>query len=167
MAIYPGIHGVYTIYFTLGGSSVVTTVTFLLGLAGSGKTHRAKELKRSTGAEIFDGVFGPDNTHKLEGMLASLKASKNCTVEEIAYCDAANRPSIVTLVHSANPTVQVIWECFENDMETANWNVCNRCDPEKQNVFGHLALNAHWTGRYTYPEGSLPKKIFRMPRKKQ
>jgi hypothetical protein len=148
---------------------VITTVTFLLGLAGSGKTHRAKEIESSTGAERFDGVFGhnPDNAHRLAAMLASLKADRSCIVEEIAYCEAANRSSIVDQVHSANPNVQIVWEYFENNIEAANWNVCNRCDPEKSDVGGHLCLNAHWTTRYTYPNGTSPIPIFRTPQKNQ
>jgi hypothetical protein len=141
---------------------MVTVVTFLLGLAGSGKTHRAKEIESPTGAEKFDGVFGPDNAHRLTAMLASLKVGRSCIVEEIAYCEAANRPSIVAQVHSANPDVQIVWECFENNIEAANWNVCNRCDPEKLDVGGHLCWNAYWTTRYTYPYGTSPKPIFRI-----
>ena len=86
-------------------------------------------------------------------------------MEEIAYCDAANRATIIAQVRSANPNVAVVWECFANDLEGANWNVQNRCDPEKYNVAGHININAYWATRYTYPEGVSPRRIFRISRK--
>ncbi len=121
---------------------MATTVTFLLGLAGSGKTCRAKEIEANTGAKRIDGVFGPDNASCLAELLACIRSDRPCVVEEIAYCAALSRATIVARVRSANPNAQIVWECFENDFDSANWNVRNRCDPEKPDVEGHIRWNA-------------------------
>lgn len=132
---------------------MVAKVTFLLGLAGSGKSHRAEELKAQTGAEIFEGTEGEKKEELLRAMVQQLKDGKNCIVEEIAYCLPSRREAIVATLCSLVPSVEIEWICFENDLESANWNVRHR-KHKRDAVQGHLHINQCYHGLYIYPGGT-------------
>ena len=140
-------------------------VTFLLGLAGSGKTYRAKELKTQTGAEILEGTEGEEKEKLLRAMVQRLKDGKNCVVEEIAYCLPSHREAIVATLCSLVSDIEIEWICFENDLESANWNVKNRED-KSDAVQDHLHINQHYHGLYIYPSGADVKSIHRIDESK-
>ena len=48
------------------------TVTFYVGLAGSGKTHWSEKLQGETGAKLFEGLLGSHNEGGVEGSLDRL-----------------------------------------------------------------------------------------------
>lgn len=128
-------------------------VTFFLGLAGSGKSYHAMELNEKTGAELIEGTEGDEKEKKLLTMEKLLNEGKNCIVEEIAYCLPSRRESIVATLCSYVPDIEIEWICFENDLESANWNVRHRkhkCDA----VPGHLHINQCYHGLYIYPGGA-------------
>ena len=135
-------------------------VTFLLGLAGSGKSYRADKLKKETGAEIFEGTEGKENLGMLPNIVQHLRQGKNCIVEEIAYCRPQGREKVVTYLRYHVPDVQIEWLCFENNLESANWNVRNR--KNKGDINGHLAINQCWHRLYQYPEGATIVPITRI-----
>lgn len=139
-------------------------VTFLLGLAGSGKSFLAEKLKRETGAEIFEGTEG-DATKK-QHMLQHLINGGSCIVEEIAYCLPSRREAIVSNLCSVASNVEIEWICFENDLESANWNVTHRKDENKSNVLGHLHINQCYHGLYIYPGGAKVIPIVRIDESK-
>ncbi|MEK6747639.1 MAG: hypothetical protein AABY83_00345 [Pseudomonadota bacterium] len=124
-------------------------VTFLLGLAGSGKSFLAEELKRKSGAEIFEGTEG-DKTIK-QKMLKHLASGGSCIVEEIAYCLPSHREAIVSQLCAVVPDIEIEWLCFENNLESANWNVMHRRN--KTDAPGHLRINQCYHGLYIYPSG--------------
>lgn len=113
-------------------------VMFLLGLAGSGKSFLAEELKGETGAEIFESTEGTHNPKVLPAMLQHLREGNNCIVEEIAYCEPDRREKFVAYLCSEVPNVKIKWICFENDLESANWNIQHRRN--KGDVDGHLRI---------------------------
>jgi hypothetical protein len=132
-------------------------VVFLVGLCGSGKSHLAKQLDRETGAIVFDGVM---NSRALVALQECLGRGEDCIVEEISLCIAANRDMIAGLLGPIH-TLQFEWIFFENDLESANWNVNhreNKGDPE-----GHCRINAYVHRRYTIPDGAKLLKITRIP----
>lgn len=135
-------------------------VTFLLGLAGSGKSFHAKKLKRETDAEIFEGVAGSHNPGMLLTMVQHLRDGKNCIVEEIAYCHPHAREEILKHLHSQVPNVEIEWICFENNLESANWNVRHR--KNKDNPEGHYKINQHYHCLYQYPDGATVIQITRI-----
>ncbi len=136
-------------------------VTFILGLAGSGKTFYAEQLREATGAEIFEGV---EHHKSLSVIVERLTDGKDCIVEEIAYCHPNDRERVVTGLRSQVPGVEIEWVCFENDLESANWNVRHRTN--KSEIEGHLAINRHWHGVYRYPDGAEIRPITRIDRSK-
>lgn len=132
-------------------------VTFILGLAGSGKTHLANQITATTGAKYFDGVV---HNKSLPAIMQCLRAGKDCIVEEIAYCHAPNRDRIETELRSQVPDVEIEWICFENDLESANWNVTHRTN--KRDVAGHLAINRDCHRLYTCPDDAKMIAITRI-----
>lgn len=133
-------------------------ITFLLGLAGSGKSFLAEQLKKETGAEFFEGTEG-DPTKKQQ-MLQHLTNGGSCVVEEIAYCLPSGREAIVSTICSLVSDIEIEWICFENDLESANWNVRHRNN--KKDVPGHLRINQCYHGLYIYPGGAKVIPIVRI-----
>jgi len=125
-------------------------VTFLLGLAGSGKSHLAEDLKIKTGAKVFEGIAAPERPECLPSMVRCPTDGEDCVVEEIACCHPDYREQVVTYLRSRVPSVEIEWICFENDLESANWNVRNR--KNKGDVEGHLAINQRRHSLYKYPD---------------
>lgn len=139
-------------------------VTFLLGLAGSGKSFLAEKLKREMDAEIFEGTEGEEKQKLLRAMVQRLMDGKNCVVEEIAYCLPSRREAIVTNLCSVLFDIEIEWICFENDLESANWNVRHR--KNKSDVQGHLHINQCYHGLYIYPGGAKIIPITRIDENK-
>lgn len=137
----------------------VAKVTFLLGLAGSGKSYRAKRLVESDGAKIFEGVAAPHSQALLRCLFSSLRRGTYCVVEEIAFCIAENRQAITSSLLAEVPGIEIEWICFENDLESANWNVRHRTN--KGSADGHMAINHQYHTRYTYPPGASIEPIVR------
>jgi hypothetical protein len=137
-------------------------VTFLLGLAGSGKSHEAEILCTKTGAEFIEGPEG--EALKKQHMFNHLTSGKDCVVEEIAYCRPSCREAIVFSLCSAVPGIEIEWVCFENNIESANWNVMHR--KNKGDVPGHLHINNCYHGLYIYPSGVEIKPIVRIDENK-
>jgi hypothetical protein len=121
-------------------------LTFIVGLSGSGKTYLSEHLQRETGAELFANLLADDNG--LDFLMEALRHGKECIVDEVRFCLPAYREQIVqSLAQIAD--LEVRWICYENDLETANWNVIHRTnkgDPE-----GHLDINLRLHPHYTYP----------------
>jgi deoxyadenosine/deoxycytidine kinase len=121
-------------------------ITFILGLSGSGKTYLSERLKKETGAEVFTNLLADDSG--LNALIESLRDGKDCIVDEVRFCLQAYREQILQSL-SQITSLDMRWICYENDLETANWNVIHRTnkgDPE-----GHLDINLRLHPHYTYP----------------
>ncbi|MET0644124.1 MAG: hypothetical protein ABWZ17_07090 [Candidatus Binatia bacterium] len=121
-------------------------LTFILGLSGSGKTYLSERLKKETGAEVFTNLLADESG--LTSLIAFLRDGKDCIVDEVRFCLPAYREQILQSL-SQITSLDMRWICYENDLETANWNVIHRTnkgDPE-----GHLDLNLRLHPHYTYP----------------
>ncbi len=132
-------------------------ITFILGLSGSGKTYLSERLKRETGAEVFTNLLVDDSG--LSALIESLRNGKDCIVDEVRFCLPAYREQILQSL-SQITDLDMRWICYENDLETANWNVIHRTnkgDPE-----GHLDLNLRLHPHYTYPANAEIVQIQRI-----
>lgn len=145
------------------GFSMAPTIVFLLGFAGSGKSHVARQLERDEGTRAFEGIAASDKKHLWFEMLAHLQAGGNCTVEEWAFRTTERRLVVMEELTRLIPGITIRWICFEKDIETANWNVRMRRDEGKENVSGHLQINAEMEFTYTIPDGAEVRKIYRLP----
>jgi hypothetical protein len=121
-------------------------ITFILGLSGSGKTYLSERLKKETGAEVFTNLLSDDSS--LTALVESLRDGKDCIVDEVRFCLPTYREQILQSLAQITD-LDMRWICYENDLETANWNVIhrtNKSDPE-----GHLDINLRLHPHYTYP----------------
>lgn len=121
-------------------------VTFIIGLSGSGKTYLSEHLKKETDAEVFTNLLADDSG--LDALMESLRDGKDCIIDEVRFCLPAYREQILRSL-SQIAGLEMRWICYENDLETANWNVIHRTnkgDPE-----GHLDLNLRLHPHYSYP----------------
>jgi hypothetical protein len=121
-------------------------ITFILGLSGSGKTYLSERLKKETGAQVFTNLLA--DASGLNALIESLRDGKDCIVDEVRFCLPAYRKQILQSL-SQITSLDMRWICYENDLETANWNVIHRTnkgDPE-----GHLDINLRLHPHYTYP----------------
>ena len=121
-------------------------ITFILGLCGSGKTYLSERLKKETGAEVFTNLLADESG--LIALIESLRNGKDCIVDEVRFCLPTYREQILQSL-SQITSLDMRWICYENDLETANWNVIHRTnkgDPE-----GHLDINLRLHPHYTYP----------------
>src|SRR5260370_1244097 len=63
----------------------MSTVTFILGLCGSGKSHFARQMMQ---VRVFDESFFGEKQQELK---TALQSGENCAVVEIAFCEAEKR----------------------------------------------------------------------------
>ena len=116
-------------------------VVFVLGLCGSGKSRRAKELE-SQGFTSFDekSIGRPVHPNRQEwpnsaypDFVQAVVEGKNCVVTEVAFYDRVLRQIVTSELISKRPDVVIEWECFDiTDLEIANCNCIN--DPERTAV---------------------------------
>ena len=121
-------------------------ITFIIGLCGSGKTYLSERLKKETGAEVFTNLLADESGPT--ALIESLRNGKDCIVDEVRFCLPAYRAQILQSLAQITG-LDMRWICYENDLETANWNVIHRTnkgDPE-----GHLDINLRLHPHYTYP----------------
>jgi hypothetical protein len=124
----------------------MATCTFIVGLCGSGKTYLSDQLTKQTGAEVFENLLADGS--KLPALVECLKAGEDCIVDEVRLCLPEYRNQIIQYI-SPVTDVRIHWICYENDLESANWNVIhrkNKPDPE-----GHLDINLRLHPHYEYP----------------
>jgi len=127
----------------------MANVTIILGLCGSGKTYLAEKLTAETGAMLFENLLS--DASNFPGVLECLRNGKDCIIDEVQFCIPANQ-SALTQMFSEFAGLTVKWICYENDIESANWNVLlrkNKGDPE-----GHLDINRRLAPLYKYPVGA-------------
>ena len=124
-------------------------ITFILGLCGSGKTHLSEQLKKETGAEVFENLL--TGGRSLPGLIQCLKDGKDCIVDEVRFCLPVYRHEIIQSL-SEIAGIRIDWICYENDLESANWNVIHRTN--KGDTEGHLDINLRLHPHYDYPAGA-------------
>jgi hypothetical protein len=125
---------------------LMAKVTFILGLCGSGKTYLSEQLKKQTGADVFENLF--EDGSNLSALIQRLKEGKDCIIDEVRLCLSTYRDAIMQHL-SQIAGLETYWICYENDLESANWNVMhrkNKGDPE-----GHLEINLRLHPHYDHP----------------
>jgi hypothetical protein len=126
------------------------TVTFVLGLCGSGKSHIMDQMMY---LKVLDESFYA----RKDELFTALRSGKDCAVSEIQLCFADKRAEILAELAVVVPGVKVNWLCIENDERKASKNCHGR---KKPNPAGHASINAEVTKNYTYPEGAIILKMW-------
>jgi hypothetical protein len=134
-------------------------VTFVLGLCGSGKSFFAQDLHKRSGARVFENLLSDRTGAFYREFLQYVEAGHDSIVDEYQYCMRWRREEILQDL-STVPELETEWFCFENDLQSANWNVSlrtNKTDPE-----GHRWINEWLTSRYTFPDNATILPIARL-----
>lgn len=135
----------------------MSKVCFIVGLAGSGKTHTATQM---AWFRHFDENFANSLTDHQE-LIQLLLEGKDCAVSELQMMFAPYRAQIENWLREKVPGIEIQYVCFENNLEAANQNCefrTNKGDPE-----GHKNLNRRCSPSYTIPDGAKVLSIYRIP----
>ena len=138
------------------------TVTFVIGLCGSGKSFHVDRLANERQVSVFEGIV---EKNEFDLLFEKLREGHDCVVEEICFCWADNRQLIIEDLKRRLPDVAVEWFCLENDLDAANWNAVTRTN--KGEAERHVNINRRVSPSYTYPDGCDPVPIVRVPEKRQ
>ena len=135
-------------------------ITFIIGLCGSGKTYLSDQLSMATGVEVFESLVEKQDTD-IPKLLQCLRDGQDCVVEEISFCTADTRGLMMRQISQHVPECEVEWMCYENDLESANWNVTHRIN--KGEIERHIEINGRVHQSYSYPDGCTLLPITRIP----
>jgi hypothetical protein len=100
----------------------VSELLFVVGLPGSGKSPRLKQLE-AQGWHIYDDYKASayaDDPHfcaarRYPELIENLQKGCKCVVADIAFCRTQDREQAVRILHSAFPDLTPQWEFFENN----------------------------------------------------
>lgn len=132
-------------------------VIFLVGLCGSGKTRKARQMVKEEGFVWIEGYEGEPARYQV--LVDSLRAGRDCVAEEFQTLTTAYRKHIEERLRRdvpELPDLEVIFWFFEKDMGKAAQNILSRPD-DKKRVADHLQINHHVFHLYEIP--SDPKTV--------
>lgn len=141
-------------------------VTFIVGLAGSGKSHLMNSGRFDFAChDGFMAVGAHESAHR--NLVRLLRAGKRCAVAELQLMRRYTRDGYLLRLRRAVPGVRVRWVFFENDIAAASHNCrLRRNKPGDPSGKKHVAMNESWTHWYELPARVRPRKIFRARRRK-
>jgi len=128
-------------------------ITFIIGLCGSGKSYYTEEISQTTGINVFEGVGkGIEGNSSWPIIINHLRSGEDCIIEEMDFCFQPPRDVVKNYINENVPGTFIKWICFENDLDSANWNVKKRTN--KGEIENHLYINKQLHERYTYQAGA-------------
>ena len=128
-------------------------VIFLVGLCGSGKTRKGKQMEREDGfiwVEGIEHVFPDGNKANYHTLIGHLQEDRNCVAEELQTLAPAYRTAIEAKLKSEVPGLGVEFWYFEKDLVKATRNVLSRPD-DKKRIQDHLLINCNVFHHYIVP----------------
>ena len=137
------------------------TLTIIIGLCASGKSHLLQEKiqKAKYGIFVKDEGF---MTEHFEGCYRNLKAALENDIDAVLaggeFCYKNNQEIFETRLREDFEDIEINWIAFENDLEKANNNVKKR--KNKEDVDGHIEINSRLTKNYHFPENYQLREIF-------
>jgi len=100
------------------------TVTFVLGLCGSGKSWLADRIPADI--KFHDGFWLAERrSANVAALIGTLRGGGEAVIVEIAFCWAPARQEILQALFAV-PDLSVRWICIENDLRKANANCLRR-----------------------------------------
>lgn len=112
-------------------------IVFVLGLCGSGKSERAKDLA-SQGFKNFDEKITGKSVNPYwqddgyEQFVQAVVNGESCVVTDVAFYSEQLRQQVTNELKSKRRNVKIEWECYTSEgdgLEKANYN-CSH-DPER------------------------------------
>jgi dephospho-CoA kinase len=126
----------------------MVTLTLVVGLPGSGKSHHSDDLARSRGIPVFHDVLArhliPSERRGFCALLETLLAGTDCVANEICLVHEDKRATLKHMLHVLfEDTVQNEWVFSENDPEQCIKNV--DADTEKTDTDGRISAINHYS----------------------
>lgn len=146
-------------------------VHILVGLPGSGKTRKFKNLARkATGlaqddflnhivdkAEVQREVRFNDSIH-YKKLITDLRRGKECVISDIVFCDTWVRHEAQIILESDVPDVEIDWIYFENSPRKCMANSKRR--GRKETLDRELRLISSLSAKYIIPQGVKALKVW-------
>lgn len=142
------------------------TLTIVVGLPGSGKSHLIREYAAAHPAALVvdDYHAAPhhdspavEDARAYPELVAALRAGRDALVADIAFTDAAARDEFARVL-GAEPGVVLAWVFFENDLAACLANIARRDRASR--------ADEEWAARefapgYVVPPGVVPRPVWR------
>jgi len=135
------------------------TITFVVGLPGSGKSTWIERQAQGTDAlVIHDFKAGSHNddpafqsSRHLPELKAAVESGRNSFIADIDFCRSASRMEADLFLTKAFPGVKVKWMFFEKNVAACQANVRRDID---RRVHARLAKIAEFEPQYQIPQGA-------------
>ncbi|MBN8549997.1 MAG: hypothetical protein J0M12_11835 [Deltaproteobacteria bacterium] len=147
------------------------TLTIVVGLPGSGKSHLIEELTRkATGLVRDDFMAGIEYSPLIwrlptvtdsavyPRLISDLRSGKQCVISDIIFCDTLIRLEIENAVRRDVPKVDLRWEFFENNPTACKANARRRA--RKKSLSKELKLITFLSRKYILPEEATAHKVW-------
>ena len=135
-------------------------VTFVCGLAGSGKSWFIDSVLKPDWAchEGFMAVGRHEANHRK--LVRRLRRGDACAVSELQLMKRYVRDGYMLRLRRAVPDARVRWVFFENRPSKANRNCALRKNkPRDRGGRSHVRMNDGWSPYYEIPARATPRKI--------
>lgn len=137
-------------------------VTFVLGLAGSGKSHY---ISRHDFDWVCEEGFMVANQHEANyrELVRRLRRGQRCAVAELQLLGRYTRSGFVARLRRSVPRARVRFVFFENNLAVANRNCRLRKNkPGDPLGKGHRGINERHSPYYYVPPRHKPVRIHRL-----
>lgn len=134
------------------------SITLIVGLPGSGKTHLAKEMAKVEGMSyvVFDDISHNKDMFKLMFLSGKPDNTDDIIITDYSLCNPLTRHACESLLERLFPDYEIYWIYFENNPEKCHNNVKSRTD-ESRKVDNLIDLLSK---QYTIPSDKTALKIW-------
>jgi len=139
------------------------TLTAIIGLAGSGKSHHLLKLIQESpmGAYAKDeGFLVGDVNQNYQKVYLNLRNDINVFIVEAEFNFKSQQDAFIQKIHEDIPEIEIKWLAFEKDLAKANNNVMKRTN--KPDPKGHAEQNTRIFPHYNIPVGADELEIFEL-----
>jgi hypothetical protein len=147
----------------------MANLAVVIGYCGSGKS-KLLELIRVAFPSVLtmeEGFAAPGRNPAVvtewQGILAALKAGRDCAVGSMECGHKEFRDDLEAMVKAFAPGTKIVWIAFDNDVGLANEN-CRRDTARDRDVARNIEQNDRWAEGYSVPDKDVVRLgIFPLP----
>lgn len=145
----------------------MATLSVIVGYCGSGKSKLLALIKTAFPlvCTMEEGFANPGNDGDRggrQGILAGLRAGRDCAVGSMDCAHVEHRDKVAREVEAEAPGTRIVWVVYENDVTRCNEN-CARDTSRQRDVAGNVAQNDSWASGYSIPSGAVVLGVYPLP----